>query len=69
MEFGDTLAYQYAEIHAQRGEIEPALEWLRTAVRVMDPGLGDLRVNPLLDPLRAAPDFKEIEASLGFPPL
>jgi tetratricopeptide (TPR) repeat protein len=69
MEFGDTLAYQYAEIHAQRGETGPALEWLRTAVRVMDPGLGDLRVNPLLAPLRAAPDFKEIEASLGFPPL
>jgi hypothetical protein len=34
---GDMSAYQYAQIHAQRGEVADALHWLEVARRVHDP--------------------------------
>jgi hypothetical protein len=66
-EFGDRPAYQYAEIYSQRGNTAKALEWLQTAVRVRDPGLGWLKMDPLLDPLRNEPRFQAIETALKFP--
>ena len=36
--WGDALAYQYAEIYAQRGDRDRALEWLDTAMRLRDGG-------------------------------
>jgi TolB-like protein len=64
---GDDSAYQYAEIHTQWGDVSQALEWLKTALRLRDPGLVDLKTDPLLDPLRREPRFKEIERELEFP--
>jgi TolB-like protein/predicted Zn-dependent protease len=64
---GDSDAYQYAEIHAQWGNIPEALQWLETAYRLRDPGLQTLKVDPLLDPLRNEPRFKDIEQKLKFP--
>jgi len=64
---GDSSAYQYAEIYAQWGDIAKALEGLDTAVRVRDPGLVQLKTDPLLDPLRAEPRFQAIERALRFP--
>jgi tetratricopeptide (TPR) repeat protein len=64
---GDADAYQYAEIYAQWGNIAKALEWLQTALRLRDPGLGDLKNDPLLDPLRKEPRFQAIERELKFP--
>jgi len=64
---GDAWALQYAEVHAQWGDTSKALEWLETALRLRDPGLEDLRVDPLLDPLRKEPRFKAIERQLKFP--
>jgi TolB-like protein len=66
-EYGDALAYQYAEIHAQWDEPKRALEWLATAVRLQDGGLQNLKATPLLDPIRATPEFAAIEAQLNFP--
>jgi hypothetical protein len=43
---------QYAAIYAQWGDRASALEWLETAMRVRDPGLENLKVDPLMDPLR-----------------
>jgi tetratricopeptide (TPR) repeat protein len=65
---GDAAAYQYAEIYAQWGNIANALDWLETAMRLHDSGLGTLKVDPLLDPLRREPCFRAIEGALKFPP-
>jgi hypothetical protein len=64
---GDGASYQYAEIFAQWGNIPKALEWLDTAYRLPDPGLGTLRADELVDPLRKEPHFREIERKLNFP--
>jgi TolB-like protein/tetratricopeptide (TPR) repeat protein len=64
---GDAPAYQYAEVYAQWGNVPKALEWLDTAVRLRDPGLVDLKVTYLIDPLRKEPRFQAIERELKFP--
>jgi TolB-like protein len=66
-ELGDGAAYQYAEIFAQWGDIPKALDWLDTAYRLPDPGIGTLRVDELVDPLRQEPRFQEIERKLQLP--
>jgi len=64
---GDGSAYEYAEISAQWGNSDGALGWLETALRLRDPGLAQLKVNPLFDPLRQEPRFQVIERALKFP--
>lgn len=64
---GDDAAYQYAEIYAQWGNLPKALEWLDVAMRLRDPGLGSLKSDSLLDPLRKEPRFQAIERGLKFP--
>jgi TolB-like protein/Flp pilus assembly protein TadD len=64
---GDTAAYQYATIYAQWGNTLKALEWLETALRLHDPGLIRLKVEPLLDPLRKEPRFLALMRELKFP--
>jgi len=64
---GDSAGYQYAEIYAQWGENKAALDWLEKAMRLRDPGLAGLRVDPLMDPLRKEPRFQAIEQELKFP--
>jgi TolB-like protein/tetratricopeptide (TPR) repeat protein len=65
--FGDAAAYQYATIYAQWGNTPKALEWLDTATRLRDPGLAQLKTDPLMDPLRKEPRFQVIEQALNFP--
>ena len=65
--YGDAQAYQYATIYAQRGDTHKALEWLETALRLRDSGLGDLKSDPLLDPLRKESRFQAVEKALKFP--
>jgi serine/threonine-protein kinase len=67
-ESGDAMAYQYASIYAQWGDVASALDWLDTAFRLKDPGFAWLKVDALLDPLRKEPRFQAIEAKLNFPP-
>jgi TolB-like protein/Flp pilus assembly protein TadD len=64
---GDGAAYQYATIYAQWGNLPKSLEWLETALRLRDPGLRNLKTDPLLDPLRKEPRFRAIERELKFP--
>jgi serine/threonine-protein kinase len=64
---GDDGAYGYAAIYAQWGDIPKGLEWLDTALRVRDPSLQLLKVDPMLDPLRKEPRFQAIERALKFP--
>jgi TolB-like protein/Flp pilus assembly protein TadD len=64
---GDNAAYQYATIYAQWGHSLKALEWLETALRQRDPGLENLRTDPLMDPLRKEPRFQAVMRELNFP--
>jgi TolB-like protein/Flp pilus assembly protein TadD len=64
---GDAAAFQYATIYAQWGDTPKALEWLETALRLRDPGLAWLKVEPLLDPLRKEPRFQALMRTLKFP--
>ena len=49
------IAYQFAEIHAYRGEIDPAFEWLERAEATHDSGLTDAISNPAMRNLHADP--------------
>jgi TolB-like protein/lipoprotein NlpI len=64
---GDNAAYQYATIYAQWGNRAKALEWLETALKLRDPGLENLKTDPLLDPLRQEPRLLAMERELKFP--
>jgi tetratricopeptide (TPR) repeat protein len=64
---GDASAYQYGAIYAQWGNRAKALEWLETAWRLRDPGLENLKTDPLMDPLRKESRFQAIERELKFP--
>lgn len=46
--FGDTAAYQVAEVHAYRGEKDQAFAWLERAFQQRDPGLQSTRSDKLL---------------------
>jgi hypothetical protein len=61
------LAYQYAQIYAQWGDLEKALNWLDAAYRVRDPGLIQLKVDGLLDPVRHELRFQAVLAKMQFP--
>ena len=64
---GDQLAYQYAQIYAQRGDRLKALQWLETALRLRDAGLRRLKTDLLMDPLRKEPRFQAVMRELRFP--
>jgi TolB-like protein len=64
---GDSAAVQYTMIYAQWGNRAKALEWLDTAMRLRDPGLLELKANPLMDPLRKEPRFQAALRELKFP--
>lgn len=63
-EFGDSR-YLQAQVHAQRGETELAFDMLEAAFNLSDSSLLWLRNDPLLDPLRSAPRFKDLLSRLG----
>jgi TolB-like protein/DNA-binding winged helix-turn-helix (wHTH) protein/Tfp pilus assembly protein PilF len=65
---GDNGAFLYATIYARWGHPAQAVQWLQTAYRVSDPGLINLQIDPMLEPIRGTPEYKEIRAKLGFPP-
>jgi len=60
-------AYQYAQIYAQWGDRAQSLGWLETAYRVRDPGLVQLKVDYLMDPVRDDPRFASILGRMKFP--
>jgi tetratricopeptide (TPR) repeat protein len=64
---GDAAAYQYASVYAQWGDRSKALEWLEKAMRLRDPGLQQLKPDPLMDPVRQEPRFQAVLRELRFP--
>jgi hypothetical protein len=66
MDNGDRGLYQQAQVLAQWGQLDTAIERLQAALRIGDSGLIYLRNDPLLDPLRNDPRFAQLLASIGF---
>lgn len=63
---GDRVLYQQAQVLAQWGERDAALDRLQHARRIGDSGLIYARNDPKLDPLRDDLRFKELLTGLGF---
>ena len=57
---GDAGAFSYAEIYAQWGRKAEAMTWLGTAARLHDPGVAEIAIDPMLDPLRGEAGFQQI---------
>jgi tetratricopeptide (TPR) repeat protein len=63
---GADILYFYAAICAQVGERDLAIEQLKTLAKIpAGASYGDLRLDPLWDPLRGDPRFEKIVASLA----
>jgi TolB-like protein len=65
--FGATPSYQYAEIYAQAGDASRALAELDSAMNARDPGLGALKTDPFLDPIRGQARYAALLKRLNFP--
>jgi tetratricopeptide (TPR) repeat protein len=65
---GENGNFQYAEVYAQWGQPDRALEALEAAWRERDAGLIDLRGSPFLDPIRGTPHYAELLQRLHMPP-
>jgi TolB-like protein/tetratricopeptide (TPR) repeat protein len=63
---GENSFYQQAEVLAQWGDADAAMENLTRAYGLKDSSLVLLRNDPLLDPLRNDPRFKDLQLKLGF---
>lgn len=63
---GDSGSYQQAQVLSQWGEPDAALKKLARARKVGDIGLTNARNDPMLDPLRNAPEFNQLLKMLGF---
>ena len=64
--YGDNGFYQQAQVLAQWGKSEEALDALEKALAVKDSGLVTLQVDPYLDPLRDDPRFHALLQSIHF---
>jgi len=53
--YATNAAYQVAEVHAARGEADPAFEWLERAYVQRDSGLAWTKIDSFLRPLHADP--------------
>lgn len=65
--FGDSVNYEQAEIYAQNGDVDLAIDFLKKPVSQKDPGFIFILVDPFLDPIRTDPRFNQIVRSLDFP--
>jgi tetratricopeptide (TPR) repeat protein len=64
---GDADALRYSCIYARWGNKARALDWLETAMRLRDPRLEFLKMDPIIDPLRNEPRFQAVMRELKFP--
>ena len=62
--YGETVHYQFAEVYAQLGDTDKAMEALQGAWSAQDSGLATMQVDPFLDPVRNDPRFAAIQRRL-----
>jgi TolB-like protein/class 3 adenylate cyclase/Tfp pilus assembly protein PilF len=63
--FGWTAAYQVAEVHAYRGDVEKAFEWLERAFAQRDPGVMFTATDRFLQPLHGDPRWQPFLQRMG----
>jgi tetratricopeptide (TPR) repeat protein len=61
------VAYQIAEVYAYRGESDKSFEWLEHAYQQRDPGLPEIKSNPLFKNLRRDPRYAELLKRMRLP--
>ena len=61
------MAYQIAEVYADRGESDKAFEWLNRAYEQHDAGLRSLKIDPYLKSLSHDPRYADILKKLRLP--
>jgi len=61
------VAYQIAEVYAYRGESDKSLEWLERAYQQRDPGLPEVKSNPLFKDLHHDPRYAELLKMMRLP--
>jgi TolB-like protein/DNA-binding winged helix-turn-helix (wHTH) protein/Flp pilus assembly protein TadD len=59
--------YQIAEIYAYRGEFDQAFAWLDRSYVKRDPGLNQLKLDPLLKNLRGDPRYSDLLRKMRLP--
>jgi serine/threonine-protein kinase len=60
-------AYDIASVHAALGDADQAFQWLDRAFAEPSALLGTLRADPVMDPLRGDPRYRELERRLRLP--
>jgi adenylate cyclase len=60
-------ASQIAEVYAYRGEIDQAFQWLDNAYQVRDPGVTEVKINPLLKNLHRDPRYNQFLKKMRLP--
>jgi TolB-like protein/Flp pilus assembly protein TadD len=62
---GRVLAFGLAIIHLRLGQKQPAIDWLERSYLDKEIGaIGNIKVNPMLDPLRGDPRFEALVAKI-----
>jgi TolB-like protein len=61
------VSYQVAQVYAYRGESDKSFEWLEHAYKERDPGLPEIKSNPLFTNLRHDQRYKELLMRLRLP--
>ena len=64
--FGVSAAYQVAELHAHRGEVDAAFNWLERAYAGYDPGMFWARTTRFFQSLHGDPRWPAYLHKLGF---
>jgi TolB-like protein/DNA-binding winged helix-turn-helix (wHTH) protein/Tfp pilus assembly protein PilF len=61
------MAYQIAEIYADRGDADRAFQWLNRAYEQRDAGMRNLKIDPLLRRIRNDPRYTELLKKMNLP--
>ncbi|HSD17542.1 MAG TPA: TIR domain-containing protein [Thermomonas sp.] len=65
-EYGDKSHYQYAQVHAQWGDVDKALASLQAAWDLRDGGMMLMYADPLLAPLHRTDGYLALAKAVGF---
>ena len=60
-------AYQIAEVYAYRGQVDKSFEWLDRAYEQRDPGVPEIKTDPLLQNLRHDQRYSELLKRMRLP--
>jgi hypothetical protein len=65
--YQDTAAVQIAQAYALRGEQNKAFDWLDRAVLQRDPGIVNVKTDPMFAGLRGDPRYKAVLRKMNLP--